>query len=464
MSVWTFVAGFIHLFISIPTVIHILLRKDDDNAAISWIGLVLLSPFLGSFIYWIFGINRVKRQAKDIKPDKGCLSLQHADKFKDVIPERWVALMHMGRAIHHAEYFEGNRVGILKNGDEAYPAMIKAIDQAQSSIFLSSYIFDYDVAGKQFVKALCEAHRRGVSVRVLIDGIGLGISWRRTDINLRKAGIKTARFFPARWFSRSRFINLRNHRKILSIDSNIAFIGGINIREGNLLLNAPRSPVQDVHFEVRGPVIDQINDVFAEDWFFSKGEVLEVAKAQVENAGDVIARILPDGPDANYQKLQWTLLGAVNSAQSCIRIVTPYFIPDDILLSALQAASLRGIDVEVIIPKKSNILFFNWAMRANFQKLFEFGIKLYESPQPFDHSKIFLVDDRWTFIGSSNWDARSLHLNFEINLECYDEVLNADLSGIFEQKKGLSVPVQPVKYSLAQQLGYNLFRLASPYL
>lgn len=464
MAVWTFVAGFIHLFISIPTVIHILLRKDDDNAAISWIGLVLLSPFLGSFIYWIFGINRVKRQAKDIKPDKGCLSLQHTDKFKNVMPERWVALMHMGRAIHHAEYLEGNRVGILKNGDEAYPAMIRAIDQAQKSIFLSSYIFDYDAAGKQFVKALCKAHERGVSVHVLIDGIGLGISWRRTDISLRRAGIKTARFFPARWFSRSRFINLRNHRKILSIDSSVAFIGGINIRAGNILLNAPRSPVQDVHFEVRGPVVDQINEVFAEDWLFAKREALEVVKSPVESAGHVIARILPDGPDANYQKLQWTLLGAVNSAKSCIRIVTPYFIPDDILLSALQAASLRGIDVEVIIPKKSNILFFNWAMRANFQKLFEFGIKLYESPAPFDHSKIFLVDDRWAFIGSSNWDARSLHLNFEINLECYDEILNAELSGIFEQKKGLSVLIQPVKYSLSRQILYNLFRLASPYL
>lgn len=461
--VWTWIAGFIHLFICIPTAIHILLRKEDDGAAISWIGLVFLSPFLGSFIYWIFGINRIRRQAKKIQSHE-TLVFTTPDKFRGVLPDKWVSLMHMGSAVHRAEYVEGNKVESLMNGDEAYPRMLTSIQNAKHHVFLSSYIFDYDVAGKKFVTALCDAQKRGVAVYVIIDGIGLGISWRRTDWALRKSGIKTARFFPTRWFERTRFINLRNHRKILSIDGRVAFIGGINIRKGNILNNKPFSPVQDVHFEVKGPVINQINQIFAEDWYLTRREILPAADVVIDQTSNVIARILPDGPDANYQKLQWTLLGAINAAENSIKIVTPYFIPDPILISALQVASLRGVDVEVMVPRKSNILFFNWAMRANFQKLCEFGIKIYESPSPFDHSKIFIVDDFWSFIGSSNWDARSLHLNFEINMECYDADLNCQLSELFQSKKAQAYRHENIKYSLPQQLLYNLFRLAAPYL
>ncbi len=461
---WTWSFGFLHLFISIPTAIHILLRKNDDGAAISWIGLVLLSPFLGSFIYWIFGINRIRRHAKRARPREDEIELNPVDKFKDSVPEKWLALMHSGLSIHKADYLPGNHVKVLVNGDETYPEMLKAIESAQQSVLMSSYIFDYDSAGKKFVDALCAAHKRNVSIHILIDGIGLGYKWRMADWKLRRCGIKTARFFPAKWFSRSRFINLRNHRKILSVDGKVAFIGGINIREGNILKNNPRSPVQDLHFEIRGPVIGQIDRVFAEDWFFSKHKHIRLPPVDTGGDGKIISRILPDGPDENYQKLKWTLLGAINAAEHCIRILTPYFIPDLVLMSALQSASLRGVSVEVIVPARSNILFFNWAMRANFPQLLQFGIKIYQSPKPFDHSKIFLIDNMWSFIGSSNWDARSLDLNFEINMECYDPSLNAQLTEIFEGRRVRADGIRTTKYSLSRQLLYNLFRLVSPYL
>ena len=218
---------------------------------------------------------------------------------------------------------------------------------------------------------------------------------------------------------------------------------------------------------VKGPVIDQVNQVFTDDWHFAARETLQLAGWSGPGPGTVTSRILPDGPDANHEKLTWALIAAINCAQESIRIVTPYFIPGLVLISVLQAASLRGVCVEIIVPQHSNIPFFNWAMLANLPKLTRFGITLYQSPQPFDHSKFFIVDDVWSFIGSSNWDARSLELNFEVNLECYDYEMNRQLTDIFEGKKAIAsliTEADVANFSLFQRLRNNVFRLMSPYL
>lgn len=466
VEIWAFVAGTVHLVSAVLTVVHILLRKENEGSAVSWIGVVLLSPFLGVVLYWMFGINRIKRQpARTVFDDDACMKLLEENaKTHTAIPEKWQGLMRTGCAIHHDVYMPGNSVTLLRNGDEAYPRMLEAIKNAKTSIFLSTYIFDYDVAGKQFIEALTAAKARGVVCYVLIDGIATSVSWRRTVLTLNRRGIETARFLPKRFLSVMRFINLRNHRKILSIDGETAFVGGLNIDKGNILKIAPRRPVQDIHFEIRGPVIRQIDGVFCDDWKFSTNRDLKLPESPIENAGQVIGRVLPDGPDENYLKLVWTLLGAINAAEKNIRIATPYFIPDDILTSALQAASLRGVEVEVIVPQKNNIWFFDWAMRANFKKFLTYGLKMYLSKPPFAHTKLFLVDDQWSFIGSSNWDARSLILNFEINLECYEAALNAELSEFFESYKATSVSVSKGEDSLPRQLLNNLVRLFSPYL
>jgi len=462
---WAILIGTLHLVFSIPTAIHVLLRKDDGRAAISWIGLIFLSPFVGSALYWIFGINRIKARAKLSKSKKiktGLFPEKKSDPETD-FDGKWQTLIRAGYAIHDSPYLPHNQVEPLINGDRAYPRMLKAIAEAKRDIVLSSYIFDYDKTGLKFVDALGAARKRNVAVYVLIDGDFLDLKWRTTERELRKRDVNTARFLP---FS-PRFINLRNHRKILCLDGQIAFVGGLNIRQANRVKENPSNPVQDIHFEVKGPVIDQIGKAFTDDWEFATGKALKLTQWSGICDGQVTCRVLPDGPDENYQKLLWTLLAAINAAEQNIRIMTPYFIPNHTVLCALQAASLRGVNVEIIVPEKNNIPFFNWAMQANFKELLKFGLKIYLSAPPFEHSKLFLVDDGWSFIGSANWDTRSLALNFEVNLECFDGELNDALANIFNQKRGKAKAVTKSTnghYSLFIQARNNFFRLLSPYL
>ena len=470
------VAGVLHVLVVAVVGTHVLLNKQNEGAAFSWLGIVALSPFLGAVLYWVFGINRIRRHAQAELP-KGeelpGLPLERVPDVPDpawmsVLPPRWQGLTRLGLAIHPARYLEGNEVVPLIDGDEAYPAMISAIDSAETSVMLSSYIFEHDAAGRRFVEALIRARGRGVSVRVLIDGLGVGygLSLVRSDRVLRKAGVPTARFLPFLSRAGVRFLNLRNHRKILSVDGRVAFVGGMNIRAGNLLSLPSRHHTRDTHFRVRGPAIDQINAVFADDWQFACGERLSLPPWAGEGAaGPVVARVVLDGPDDNYQKLQHTMIGAINVARRSIDVVTPYFLPGRTVVSALQIASLRGVRVRICVPAKNNLPFVGWAMRANVVKLAGYGIELFESPPPFDHSKLFVVDERWSLIGSSNWDARSLELNFEINLECYDRAFNARVRRIVSDKLAEAEALGgELAEPLPARLRNNFFRLFSPYL
>jgi len=350
--------------------------------------------------------------------------------------------------------------------------MLNCIQDAKHSIVLSSYIFDYDSIGKQFINVLGDAHKRGVQIRVLIDGIGIGysFSWTKTDFALHRLGIATARFLPTLSRHGTRFINLRNHRKILSIDGKEAFIGGINIRDGNMLDNAAlplAKKIRDVHFKVRGPVINQINALFAEDWLFATSEALALPTWAYSSPGNTICRVIPDGPDDNYHKLQLTLINALNTAVNSIKITTPYFLPDAILLKALELASRRGVTVEVIVPRRSNIRVVDWAFQAQCKYLLESDVRIMLSPEPFDHTKLLLIDNKWCLIGSSNWDARSLELNFEVNLECYESNICDELNEIFNEKKASSAIVtkkQLADKSIPQKFRNNFFKLFLPYL
>jgi len=294
--------------------------------------------------------------------------------------------MRLGTAIHSSDYLWGNQMQALINGDGAYPVMLEAIRNSQKSVVLSSYIFEYDDIGKRFVDELIAASERGVAVRVLIDGLGVGygLSLVRSDRVLRRRGVKTARFLSFFSSTGTRFINLRNHRKILSVDGEVAFVGGMNIRDNNVLKRPAADHTQDVHFKVRGPVINQINAVFVEDWQFASGETLDLPRWQGGSIGQVSSRVLLDGPDNNYQKLLLTIIGVINVATQHIRIATPYFLPGQNVIQALQLAVLRGVRVEIVVPAKNNLAPVGWAMRANEKKLVDHGIHLYESAAPFD--------------------------------------------------------------------------------
>lgn len=470
---WVTIIVVLHVSLSVVTSLHVLLFKENERTSLAWIGLVILSPVVGSLFYWLFGINRIKRLAQKEHPQTFKQDFRQQEKtikFHD-LAQNWHSAIIAGYKIHPLNLLADNRVEPLINGDAAYPAMIQSINNAEHYIVLSSYIFDYDSLGRQFVDALAQAHQRGVIVKVLLDGIGIGYSWHKSDRELKKLGVKTARFLPAISFTSIRFINLRNHRKILCVDGNVAYIGGMNLSQNNLV-SAAAHPIDDIHFKVTGPVIDQISQVFIEDWFFAAGEVIQFphyapGTPQQTTKGSVVARVIQDGPDEDHNKIRWSLINALVSAQTSVKIMTPYFIPDQVLMSSLHAAALRGVSIEIIVPKRSNIAFVDWVMEANFARIMAHGIKIYKNNRPFDHSKIVIIDDIWSFIGSTNWDARSLEFNFEINLECFDTELNAKLTAFFAVKKQNSIAVSEAEINglpTYKKIRNNLFRLFSPYL
>jgi cardiolipin synthase len=216
-------------------------------------------------------------------------------------------------------------------------------------------------------------------------------------------------------------------------------------------------------------VVGQLQEAFADDWFFTTNETLRgedwFSKAEV--AGPVLARGVTDGPDEDFDKLRWTILGALSIARYSLRIVTPYFLPDTALISALNLAAMRGVHVDIILPAKNNLPFVHWASRATWWQVLEHGCKIWLTPPPFDHSKLMVVDGCWVLLGSANWDARSLRLNFEYNVECYDVDLAKQLEGLIESKRKLAHQVTMAEVDgrpFAGRLRDGLARLLTPYL
>jgi len=420
---------------------HALLHKRDTRAATLWIGFIWLMPAVGPLLYLALGVNRIRRRALVLGVHKTTRRRMPKNLGE---PEHEGAehLKLLARAVTRVvsrPLTPGNHVQPLVNGDAAFPAMLAAIESAKHSISLVTYIFDNDASGRQFADALGRAVQRGVAVRVLIDAAGTRYSWPSIIHRLKAAQVPCAKFLPASLFTpwRVATVNLRNHRKILVVDGQTAFTGGMNIRHGNVLAARPANPVQDLHFRVEGPVVTQLQDAFANDWAFTTREVLDgeawFPEARFHHRG-VVARVITDGPDADFEKLRWTLLAALAEAQTSVQIITPYFLPDPALVSALNLAALRGVGVDIILPAKSNLPYVHWASRAMWWQVLAHGCRIWLTPPPFDHSKLMVVDRHWVLLGSANWDARSLRLNFELNVESYGREMAHELVAFMEKK------------------------------
>lgn len=457
---------------------HAVLNKRDTRSTIAWVGFIWLVPLMGAVLYFVFGVNRLRRRALLLRGrmERYRLTMLQREcppeELHEHLPPHTNYLSMLARVVGKVvgrPLLPGNDIEPLIDGDEAFPAMLEAIRSARKSISLQTYIFDRDEAGLAFAEALGEAVRRGVEVRVLIDAAGTRYSFPSILPALRRLNVKHARFLPslAPWSVTT--LNMRTHRKFLVIDGQLGFTGGMNIRIGNCLKKNPRYPVQDLHFRVRGPVVAQLQEAFTDDWLFTTGEALrgDAWFTEPEPAGTVLARGIADGPDEDFEKLLWTLLGALSIARRSVRIVTPYFLPDEAIISSLNLAAMRGVRVEILLPAKNNLTIVDWASRAMWWEVLTHGCHIWLTPPPFDHSKLMIVDESWVLVGSANWDARSLRLNFEYNLECYDPALVGRLESLFEKKRehAHEVTLAEVKaQGLPVRLRDGLARLLAPYL
>ena len=468
------IVAVLYIVLSLATAVHILITKYDIKSASGWIALVFLSPFVGTILYIFLGINRVSRKAARLGR-VGNVGSKFSQAEKEAIiqnmPFYSKNIIVYGQNLYPQEFLKGNKIKPLKNGIEAYPEMIEAIRNAKKEVLVEVYIFDSDSVTEKFLDAFKTAINAGAEVKVLVDGIG-ALKFFKRDIEKKLSKIKGLQygiFLPPRVPISVPFVNLRNHRKIMVIDGKIAFFGGMNLSQDNVLTDDKENAVCDITFRVEGAVIDQICQVFEEDWFFVKGENFESCSNfidyEIAENGEP-ARVIPDGPDIKERRIQLLIGGALHFALDHIVVATPYLLPENDIVIALEMAAMRGINVEIIVPQMSDHKFITWAQEANLEYLIERGVKIYKQPPPFDHSKIFVVDGAWSFIGSANWDVRSFRLNFEANMEIYSKELAAELLGIVEEKKAVSrlVTLEECRdIGFARKIRNKALRLLTPY-
>ncbi|MGK9247036.1 PLDc N-terminal domain-containing protein [Inquilinus limosus] len=429
--------------------VHAIMTKDDVRAATGWVGVIVLNPILGAVIYLVLGVNRVRRAAIARRRRRSGAGMDDRETGPEVdvaaaSAPQFASLQRLGDRVSPFAVTAGNELRLLQGGDEAYPAMLEAIRGARSAIALQSYIFDNDPVGREIAGALIEAARRGVEVRVLIDGIGARYSRPQIVGVLRAGGVRTARFMGNVIGLKLPYANLRCHRKLLVVDGETAFTGGMNIRAQFSSAHADGPVGRDVHARIRGPLVQSLLTAFVQDWRFTTGERLHGqawrSLPRPLPAPSVLARAILSGPDVTLGSNHSLVMGAIAVAQRSIRICSPYFLPDLSLTSALAIAAQRGVEVDIVIPSVNNLALIDFAMTAQLDQVLRPGCRVWRATGPFDHSKLMAVDGAWALIGSSNLDSRSLRLNFELDVEIYDRGVAGEIDAAIRQRIATARP------------------------
>lgn len=473
-----FLTVVVHGVLAVLAGVHAMMNKRDPKAAIGWIAVCFLFPLAGPILYFFFGINRVRTKARTLRPGHGQPAVRESERpvFSllgetpgNRTPLEFEKFCQVSERVTRLPVIGGNSLQLFEGGEQAYPSMLAAISSARHTVFLSTYIFLHDSTGRRFMEELERAHLRGVDVRVLLDGVGEFYARFRISAALRKKGVPATRFLPPGILPPSFSINMRNHRKILCVDGQTCYLGGMNIGDTHLLEGDHPRRTRDVHFRVEGSAVRQVEHAFLEDWSFAvaadRPPPLEPVSA--DPWAPVSCRTVLDGPDGNLNKFADILMGAISAAGRSIFIMTPYFLPPPEMIAALNSAALRGVEVTVILPGKNNLPFVHWATRNLLWQLLMKGVRVFYQPPPFAHSKLFVADSRYSLVGSANIDPRSLRLNFEIALEIFDEVFSTRLYRYCEEVRSRSQEVTLKMMDgrpFPARLRDAFFWLFSPYL
>ncbi|SOC41362.1 cardiolipin synthase [Rhizobium subbaraonis] len=478
---WPHVLVVLSIVLGTPAAIHATMTKEEVRAAIGWVGVILLSPILGAVIYYVVGINRIRRKTLTLQragaiTRKGHHTVHH-DVSGETVYSRYggalSAMKHLGDNVSRFALTSGNRIAVLETGDIAYTAMLDAINGARRSILLETYIFDRDGMGLRFASALSAAVARGVKVHVLIDAVGARYSTPSIMQTLKQGGVST-RVFNGNIVMGLRlpYANLRTHRKILIVDGAVAFTGGLNIRAAFAREFSGDDEAKDTHFRAEGPIVGDIFHVAYEDWRFSggaalDGEAWQLAPPKAEPNAALFARAVSSGPDSSLEANQRMLMGAISVAKSRIRIMSPYFLPERDLISALATAARRGVAIDIVVPGTNNLKLVDLAMTAQFDQLLKAGCRIWRAGGAFNHSKLTVIDGVWSYIGSSNLDPRSLRLNFEIDIEVFDTFFAAEIEARIGKalRTAKEVNLQALRARpFSRRLIERITWLGSPYL
>ncbi len=473
--------------LSIPSVL--LKRRGRPQAALGWVMVLFFVPGLGLFLWWAIGRRHLvrRRRRRRLAAEKLSLRLTELRAELPAVPEAdWDVMPFRCLPSEEAEWAfaptTGNQVELLVDAEQAYPAIEQMIADATHHIHILFYIWQNDATGRHFRDLLIEKARAGVEVRLLFDAVG-GSNVRRGGFMdpLRASGAQVAAFMPPRIFKRSLDLNFRNHRKIVVADGCCAFVGGLNIGDEY------RENWHDTGVKLQGPVVDQLQEVFADDWHFATGEDFtqtgyfaggcgvgdsqpgdgHPSDGQAAPRERAICGIVASGPHSEFNFTREAFFIALNNAKKRIWITTPYFIPDQSIMASIRSAVFRGVDVRMLVPARGDHLLVHLAGRSYYPDLLRSGVRIFEYRGAVLHAKTVVLDDDLSIVGSANMDIRSFRLNFEVNCFVKCGELTAQLAELFERDLGKSretslAEVEQTSY--VQRLGEAVAHLLSPLL
>ncbi|MCB4798755.1 cardiolipin synthase [Neotamlana laminarinivorans] len=476
-NIWLFLI-ILNYVIAVSAVITVILKNLNPTKTLSYIVVLVFFPFLGPLVYYLFGqeyrknkiFNRKyvlnKAVIKAVKKEQA-FSKQQLQKVNNYLDEK-VKLVKLLHSNQNEPLTLRNNIDILKNGDDKFKKLFADIKQAKHHINIEYYIIKDDVIGSKLLNLLCEKAKEGVIVRMSYDDVGSKIS-NKMKSKLTHCGIKHHAFMPVLLPKFTGKMNYRNHRKIAIIDGEIGYVGGINI--GDEYVNANNKTFwRDTHLRIQGEAVRSLQIHFLSTWHFVSNERIDDFKLffpdlEETNKNDVGLQIAASGPDTDWANIMELTLTAIITASDYVYITTPYFVPNDEMIKALQIASKSGVDVRLLIPEKSDSWVVKHASNSYLEGLFKAGIKVYKYQKGFIHAKTMVVDDVFAMVGTSNMDYRSFNINFEINSVIYDKVKAKELKSHFQQDLEDSKVVNPevyIKRSKFDKLKESYCRLWSP--
>lgn len=446
---WLWSISWLAAILTVPSVL--LQREGRPLAALSWL-LALFALPLGTLLaWWLFGRThlkrkRLRRRAASNEISGKLAATQHEAVTPALSGPITSLTLPAGLAGSVFPPLSGNGIDFLPSPTAAYRQWLREIDSARHHVHAAFYAWHDDEIGCHFRKQLTACARRGVEVRIMVDGVGSARLPRRFFSEFIDAGGRVEVFMKPRLLARNPMLNFRNHRKLLVIDGRIAYTGGVNI--GKVF-----SEWEDTAIGIRGPAVNQLQEVFVDDWYFCTGEALLAPVYfngdECENSPEsTVVNTIASGPDQRWNAMREMLHLAITQCQSRLWLMTPYFIPDESLLIALRTAVYRRVQVRILVPVESDSWIVPMASRTFFSDLLHSGIELYEFPG-FLHTKLALFDDNQSLIGSANLDVRSFRLNFEISTLLVSKDVTKDVENYFNGHLGKSRRID--KSSLRQR-------------
>lgn len=412
----------------------IALQKREPVATVSWLISLAALPYLGFLIYFVFGPQRIRRQRSRRVRARAALPPPPTGYTPSL---EAIELARVGQATTGLPPTTATRAQLLVDGAAKYTALLAAVADAREHIHLEYYIFQPDRTGAALRDALVERALAGVKVRLLLDAVGSSRTTQGFLQSLLDAGGELAWFHPIRlhWFWRRPWVNLRSHRKIVVIDGAVGFTGGINIadeEDERLRSDAFR----DLHLRLQGDVVRTLQLVFLEDWAYATGQPPLRLPDRPPQVGTIATQVLVSGPDSPWEAIHRIQVGAIHAARRRVWLVTPYFVPGEAAMMALTSAALGGLDVRLLVPKRTDSKLVTFAARSYFDDLLAAGIKIHEYGPRMMHSKALLCDDDLAIVGSANFDHRSFRLNFEVAVMFRDAGIVAELAELIQHECG----------------------------